>query len=246
MAETSKKKKAPKKSTSNQWILVGIVVIAVAVLVLAVAWASVNREPTTTAPRRASSTTNAVDNRRPAPVLPGKIFGVGTWWEYETLDATLTIKITGKKKVGSHNTYVYEIYYGDDKIATEYRIHDDKILAIAKSDQGDGTTVTVFNPPIIRVMFPLKVGDRWVNRYTVDGIPYVSECSVESYEKIKTKGGVFLCYKIKHETYFHGDKKNATIDADWYAPGIGLVSYARKDGENPKALLRYHLVEEKK
>jgi len=246
MAETSKKKMTSKKSSSNQWILAGIVVIAIAFLVLAVAWASVNRESTTTASQRASSSTSAAENRRPAPVLPGKVFGVGTWWEYETLAATLTVKITGKEKVGSYDTYVYEIYYGGDKIATEYRIHDDKILAIAKSVQGDGTTVTVFNPPIIRVKFPLKVGDKWVNRYTINGIPYESDCLVESYEKVKTKGGVFLCYKIKRETYANGDKTNSMIDADWYAPGIGLVTYARKDGENPKALLRYYLVEEKK
>lgn len=242
--KTTRKQTARKKSDANQWVLIGVLVVAAALLVLAIAWASV-RARSQIVPVRKQATTQTAANKRPAPVLPGRVFGVGSWWEYETLDATLTIKVTGREKVGKYDTFRYDIFYGDELIATEYRVHDDTQLAIVKSDQGSGTTVTVYNPPIVRVKFPLKVGTRWVNRYTVDGVPIVSECVVESYEKIKTKGGVFLCYKIKHETYVHGDKKNATIDADWYAPAIGLVSYAKKDGENPKALFRYHIVEAK-
>lgn len=242
MDTTRKKMSTRKTQKTSTPILIAVFVILLALFSLIMAW-SYDRS------RFAQSSTSSKpipkekeSTKRPAPVLSGKIFGPGSYWVYETLDATLTVKITGTKKIGKYSTYHYEIFYGDEKIADEYRIHNSKELSLVKSAQKD-TTVNIFNPPIARVKFPLRVGDKWVNKYKYQGVDVISEVSVLSYEKVKTKAGVFMCYKIHHKTYVKGDEKNAIVDADWYSPIVGLVSYAKRGGENPKSLLKYKIVE---
>lgn len=246
------KKEKSKSSTSNIWVILGIIVAALAFIVIAYAISRVNQPPEfqpvngqKATPGQNQDIIESEASTRPAPVLEGKVFEPGSYWVYETLDDTLTVQVTDSYEENGQTYYVYEFFYGGEKVAEEHRIHNDEMLATVKSVQGE-TTVVVFDPPLIRVKFPLKVGDKWENRWESNGVTVVSEVEVVSYEKIKTKGGVFLAYKIKHKTYTEGYEDDAVIDADWYNPEIGLIAYAKEGGENPKALVRYEVVEKQK
>lgn len=183
---------------------------------------------------------SSTESSRPVPVLEGYGFDVGSMWVYETLDATLTIKVVDKYKENGNDVYVYDFYYGSEKVAEEHRVYNKDYIAKIKSIQGD-STVTVYQKPLILYRFPLKKGLKWKNEFDIDGVTYISEVEVVSYEKVTTKGGVFMAYKIKHKTYPKGDPKNAIIDADWYNPKIGLIAYAKEGGQNPKALFKYNV-----
>lgn len=245
-------KKQKKTSASNIWVILGIIVAAVAFFVAAYAISRVNQTPEfqpvsdeQTAPGKEQDIIESEASTRPAPVLEGKVFAPGSFWVYETLDDTLTVQITDSYEEDGQTYYVYEFFYGGEKVAVEHRIQNDEMVATVKSEQGE-TTITVFDPPLVRVKFPLKVGEKWENRWDSGGVTIVSEVEVVSYEKIKTRGGVFLAYKIKHTTYPEGYKDDAVVDADWYNPEIGLIAYAKEGGENPKALVKYKIVETEK
>lgn len=237
----NKKKSSNKKSATS---IRGWAILA-AVLVFAVAFGVIfyfsfkDREEKAQVPLAKKSEIMASQkSSRPDPVLKGYGFDVGSMWIYETLDATLTIKVTRKYQQKDSTIYVYDFYYGNEKIAEEHRVYHKNYIAKIKSIQGE-STVTVFDPPLVLYKFPLKKGEKWVNRFKVDGVEIVSEVEVADYEKIKTKGGVFMAYKIRHKTYPLGNEKNASIDADWFNPRIGLIAYSKEGGENPKALFKY-------
>ncbi len=221
-----------KNFKSSLLIVISLILVALAFLSSSCA----KKEPQSQGMLRGSSTTEAVN--RPAPVLEARGFDVGSMWIYETLDSTLTIKVTDKVKEGDRELFVYSFFYGDKKIADEYRIQTKEYHAKVKSVQGE-STVTVFEKPLILYRFPMKVGDKWTNRFEIGGVKFVSEVEVVSYEKVKTNGGVFMAYKIKHTTYPEDDKKSKIVDADWYNPNIGLIAYAKEGGENPKSLIKY-------
>lgn len=238
-----KENKNKDKNQNKNIVTVAVVAVVLIILIAILLGFSIGRrnEESQYKPLNRSGTTEKTkETTRPAPVLEGYAFDVGSMWIYETLDNTLTVKVTDKYVENGQKIYVYSFFYGDKKIAEEHRVFTEKYLAKIKSVQGD-TTVTVFKKPLILYKFPLKVGDKWTNEFELNGVEFISDVEVVSYEKVKTKGGVFMAYKIRHSTYPKGSKNDAIIDADWYNPRIGLIAYAKKDGENPKALIKYNV-----
>ncbi|MCX7831476.1 MAG: hypothetical protein N2440_01070 [Actinobacteria bacterium] len=192
------------------------------------------------APEKNSEKVINSKSRRPSPVLDGKAFDVGSMWIYETLDATLTIKVVDKYIEKNKDVYVYDFYYGGEKVAEEHRLCTKEYLAKLKSVQGESKE-TIFKEPLILYKFPLRVGKKWTNRFEIQGVNYISEVEVLSYEKLKTKSGIYFAYKIRHKTYPQGLEKEAIIDTDWYNPEIGLIAYSKEGGENPKAIFKYYV-----
>lgn len=237
------KKQTESRKGNNTGVLIGVTLVAVFLIAVVVFFSIQKTSSSEYQPldnSKAGISTSSADSTRPAPVLQGYAFDVGSMWLYETLDNTLTVKVTDKYRENNQDIYIYTFFYGSQKIAEEHRIVTKDYMAKVKSVQGD-STITVFKKPLILYKFPMKVGDKWVNEFEISGVQFVSEVEVVSYEKVKTKGGVFMAYKIKHTTYPKGEKKSASVDADWFNPRIGLIAYAKKDGENPKALIKYNV-----
>jgi hypothetical protein len=229
-----------KNKNSNITTVAAVAIVSIFIIALIIGFSiGRNNEESQYKPLNQSGNAGKTEeSTRPAPVLEGYAFDVGSMWIYETLDNTLTVKVTDRYEENGQAVYIYSFYYGDKKIAEEHRVFTDEYQAKIKSVQGD-STITVYKEPLILYRFPLKVGDRWTNKFELNGVEFISDVEVVSYEKVKTKGGVFMAYKIKHSTYPKDSKKDAIVDADWYNPRIGLIAYAKKDGENPKALVKY-------
>jgi hypothetical protein len=241
----TKKSKSRGKNLSgspNTSFIIGVIALAVFALFAAIFVLSNREKPTYEPLEEKKQSSKAImgttESTRPVPVLEGYGFDVGSMWIYETLDATLTIKVTDKYTEAGKTIYVYSFYYGDKKIAEEHRLQTKDYIAKLKSVQGE-STVTVFSPPLVLYKFPLKAGMKWTNRFKIEDVSYVSEVTVVGYEKITTKGGVYMAYKIQHRTYPENDPKSVSVDADWFNPRIGLIAYAKEGGENPKALIKY-------
>lgn len=239
----SKKLDKNRAGSSNKTALIILIVALAVFAVMAAIFVISSRETpgyTSLTKEKAESgkIMGSEESTRPAPVLEGYGFDVGSMWIYETLDATLTIKVTDKYTQNGQTIYVYSFYYGDKKIAEEHRLQTKDYIAKIKSVMPEGTE-TVFSPPLILYKFPLKSGLEWVNKFQIGGETYISEVKVVGYERINTRGGVFMAYKIQHRTYPEYDPEAVSIDADWFNPRIGLIAYAKEGGENPKALYRY-------
>jgi|GEM_PF-3746962 len=244
--KTTKNNKKTKKNmaggSQRTTLIIFVVTLAVLTLMISIIAISTreNRGYTPLDKKKAESgkIMGTKESTRPAPVLEGYGFDVGSMWIYETLDATLTIKVTDNYERDGQTIYVYSFYYGDKKIAEEHRLQTKDYIAKIKSVKQEGTE-TVYSPPLILYKFPLKAGAGWVNKFQLDGVTYVSEVKVIGYERVNTKGGVFMAYKIQHRTYPEDDPEAVSVDADWFNPRIGLIAYAKEGGENPKALFKY-------
>ena len=99
---------------------------------------------------------------------------------------------------------------------------------------------TRFNPPVPRVIFPLKTGTKvhWEGRLKVAMVnkPIVFDGEVVGEEDIDVPAGHFHCFKL----HYHEKRGNDVIDEDaWYAKGVGQVKY--DGGQYVKELKSYNI-----
>ena len=82
-----------------------------------------------------------------------------------------------------------------------------------------------YQPPLLRLPLPLKVGRtwNWSGKETVDGeeIRTIVTGSVEAEEKVTAPAGEFTCLRVKVDTAC-SDGTTAS-STQWLAPGVGIV-----------------------
>ncbi len=158
-----------------------------------------------------------------------RIFNVGTQWSYAgPSEEIMKLTITGKKKINGIECLVYEKSIKGKTFGKEYKTQDKKGIKIYAIEQ-EGQLVK-FNPPILAVKYPLKIGLEWVSQFKPSGKKIKSElitskCKVTEYKRVKVPAGVFKAYKIEHYTYAKEDKKKKEKPQsfDWYNPEVGIV-----------------------
>jgi hypothetical protein len=174
----------------------------------------------------------------PVPTEPqptkGEIFKPGTKWVYLFNNATtLTVEITGFKKVDNQRALVYRSHFPDNKgVLKLYEVHDENGLFIIGSDLGP--TEVIYNPPLTVFKYPFKVGKNWKNAYVRSDRPdlkFISESKITSYKEVVVPAGRFFCYRIEHLTYPVDNPENQKSTTDWYSPQVGLVKQINNNPE---------------
>ena len=73
-----------------------------------------------------------------------------------------------------------------------------------------------FTPPLRILALPAKVGTRWKNSCTVQGIRLSTSSNIEAEETITVPAGTFETIRVKVDA-------GLLTTTTWYAPGIGAV-----------------------
>jgi|GEM_PF-2477727 len=95
-----------------------------------------------------------------------------------------------------------------------------------------GSSVT-YNKPVLRLPLPLRIGNKWSwHGYEIDNGDTTALSLygfAQAVETIKTKAGQFRCLKVMIKII--SGKGETSTEAEWLAPGIGIVrSMAKIDG----------------
>lgn len=181
-----------------------------------------------------------------APENQAKVFKIGSWWLYQTRDATVSVEITSLKKIGKKKAFVYEyrLIKRKSKPQGVYYIHDNKGLWLA-GVFADTTSVT-YSPPVVIFKNPLKVGGYWQTIYErsdLPGIKFVYKSKITHFFKGKTPAGEFDCYLIEQSTYPLSQPDRVFKKEDWYSPEVGLVYHASQGemSSTQSSLIKYKL-----
>lgn len=181
-----------------------------------------------------------------APENQAKVFKIGSWWLYQTRDATVSVEITSLKKVGKNRAFVYEyrLVKRKSKPQGAYYIQGKNGLWLA--GMFADTTSVIYNPPVVIFKNPLKIGGFWQTTYERSDLPkvkFIYKSKITRFFKGKTPAGEFDCYLIEQSTYPQSQPDRAFKKSDWYSPEVGLVYHASQ-GEmlsTQSSLLKYKL-----
>jgi DUF3108-like len=80
----------------------------------------------------------------------------------------------------------------------------------------------MYNPPILRIKLPFKVGEAWSSTVTQGGMIVQSNFRSLGIEKVVAETGSFDCIKIETVTTMPAGSGQITTTG-WYASGVGLV-----------------------
>ncbi len=170
-----------------------------------------------------------------APENQARVFKVGSWWQYKTTEATVTVKITSLKKIGKEKAFVYEYKIAGRKTKPQgvYYLHTEKGLWLAGVFAGE-TSLFYYPPPII-FKNPLKIGSYWETFYERSDLPkvkFVYKSKITRFFKAKIKGKKeaeeINCYLIEQSTYPLSQPDRIFRKTEWYSPELGIVYHASK------------------
>jgi len=139
-----------------------------------------------------------------------KITGNHTASEFLCFDLQEDVDFLGISNSVVHS-YAYDIHPNFSRILEIERTTRNQLVGVQSHD---------FNPPLITLRDPLKVGcSWWVGN---DGNGYSINRKIVKFETINTPAGTFTnCIKIREDQSVDG--KPFSSGYYWYAPNVGLV-----------------------
>ena len=141
----------------------------------------------------------------------------GTSWVYVSEGRELKVKVAGTEKLDDLECVVFEsessgLVQKDHFTVDAGGLRSVRIAAGARESR--------YDPPILRVKFPLKKGEKWEWKGTCGGREEKAAFTNEGEEEIEVKAGKFKAWKVFGG--FDGPNGGST-STTWYADGVGMI-----------------------